>query len=82
MKHIKKFEQLLLENYHSKQPIVKKGDKVKVKMNYFKGAPEYDVEAYGDSCYNEETGIESFSYKMGGDMMMIAQLENDKWISL
>ena len=62
--------------------MVKKGDKVKVKMNYFEGAPEYDVEAKDDSFYNEETGEELFSYLMGGDMMMIARLENDKWVSL
>lgn len=53
MKHLK-----LFENYNSKQPMVKKGDKVKVKMNYFEGAPEYDVEAKDDSFYNEETGEE------------------------
>ena len=78
---IKNFKQFLNESFHSSS--IKAGDKVNVVMSYFENSPSYEVIAYNDSNYNDHLECESFSYKMGGDMMMIARFdkETNTWIS-
>jgi hypothetical protein len=61
-------------------PKVKKGEKVNVICKYLEGAPEYPVEAYDDSDFNEHFKTETFSYLHGGDMMMFAKWDGTNWI--
>ena len=62
-------------------PRVRKGDSVIVKMNYFQNNPEYPVRAYDDSWFDNTNQKEMFSFLQGGDMMMIAEWNDEKWIS-
>lgn len=72
------FKDFINESYISNH--VKKGDKVNVKMMCFEGKPEFIVEAYNDSWYNEKLNTESFSFLNGGDMMRIAKWNGQRWI--
>jgi hypothetical protein len=62
-------------------PLVRKGDKVNIKLLLFFGEPESVVHAYDDSFYSSHCNLEIFSYLMGGDMMMTAIWDGNKWIS-
>lgn len=73
------FKDFLNESYRSN--IVKKGDKVNVKMMMYQGKPECVVEAYNDSWFNDKLNTELFSFLQGGDMMMIAKWDGQRWIS-
>lgn len=73
---MKKFNNFVNEN--NSEPLIKKGDKVEVTMTFFKGEPTYEVEAENDSWIHE--GQEMFSFKQGGDMMMIAKFDGKKWV--
>lgn len=72
------FNEFLNEN-NSTNTRIKKGDMVKVKMTYFQGSPVYEVEAETDSWYNDKT--ELFTYRQGGDMMLIAKWNGKEWLS-
>ncbi len=74
------FEEFSL-NENQKNPVIKKGEKVKVTMEFFEGAPSIEVTAYGDSDFNEYLQADSFSYLHGGDMMMTAKWDGEKWVS-
>ena len=74
------FEEFSL-NESNKEPRVKKGDSVVVNLSYLKGKPDSTVEAFNDSSFNETTNSDYFSFKFGGDMMMIAKWDGEKWIS-
>jgi hypothetical protein len=77
---MKNFNEFLKESQNF-TPKVKKGEKVNVICEYLQGAPEYPVEAYEDSDFNEYFKTETFSYLHGGDMMMIAKWNGKDWIS-
>ena len=78
---IQTFDEFSLNESQKPVPIVKKGEKVSVVMEFFEGKPSYNVSAYNDSFFNERTQTESFSFLMGGDMMMIAKWDGEKWVS-
>ena len=75
MKHIKLFESF------SEVPVIVKGEKVTVELRYLQGQPESIVEAHNDAWEHDGTLI--FSFKFGGDMMMLAKYDkdNNKWYS-
>ena len=77
---MKKFNEFINENQQF-TPKVKKGEKVLIKCEYLQGSPEYTVDAYNDSEYNEHFQTETFSFLHGGDMMMFAKWNGEKWIS-
>lgn len=81
-KYIETDEIVKMVNESANHISVAKGQKVSVKMMYFKDQPVYEVEAHGDSWMNEN-GTHVFSFLSGGDMMMIAQYdsENNYWYS-
>lgn len=68
-------------NENKKEPRVKKGESVIVNLSYLKGKPDSTVEAHDDSNYNDYLKCESFNFLFGGDMMMIAKWDGEKWIS-
>ena len=68
-------------NENTNVPLVKKGQKVKVTLTYLESAPVADMEAKDDSSYNDYMQTETFSFLFGGDMMMFAQWDGEKWIS-
>jgi len=78
---MKKFEEFLNESIEKNKPIVKKGDTVPIKLMLFEGQPDSTVVSYDDSYYNKATDETTFSFLMGGDMMMIAKWDGEKWIS-
>jgi hypothetical protein len=59
---------------------VKKGEQVPVEMKLFKGKPTVNVEAFNDSNFNDYLKMETFTFLMSGDMMMIAKWDGEKWI--
>lgn len=75
------FNEFNLNESKKEVPKVKKGDSVKVNLSYLQGKPDSTVEAYYDSSFNEHLQCESFSFLFGGDMMMIAKWDGEKWIS-
>ena len=68
-------------NENNKEPRVKKGEEVKVTLSYLKDKPNSTVEAYDDSSFNKHFEQDTFSFLFGGDMMMIAKWDGEKWIS-
>lgn len=60
---------------------VKKGDLVVVNLSYLEGSPESTVDAESDSFFSDYAGCDCFSFLFGGDMMMIAKWDGEKWIS-
>lgn len=68
-------------NENNKEPRVKKGEEVKVTLSYLKDKPNSTVEAYDDSSFNKYFEQDAFSFLFGGDMMMIAKWDGEKWIS-
>lgn len=77
---IKSFNEFNL-NESNRTNIVKKGQTVKVQLIYLEGKPESTVQAYDDSDFNDHLQTESFSFLFGGDTMMIASWDGQKWIS-
>ena len=63
------------------EPRVKKGDFVLVNLSYLQGKPDSTVDAYNDSFYSDHVKCECFTFLFGGDMMMIAKWDGEKWIS-
>lgn len=62
-------------------PKVKKGEDVSVKLMFFQGQPVSTVTAYDNSAFSDYSKTETFSFLLGGDMMMIAKWDGEKWIS-
>ena len=77
---MKKFKEFINESQQF-TPKVKKGEKVQVKLMFLQGQPESTVEPYYDSEFNSHFQTESFSFLFGGDMMMFAKWDGEKWIS-
>jgi len=80
MEYVKNFDEFNINENESK-PLVKKGQKVQVQFNFFEGKPVVEIEARGDSEFNEYLQAESFTFLHGGDMMMFAKWDGQKWIS-
>jgi hypothetical protein len=74
---MKSFEEFLNENESFSS--VKKGETVPVEFIIMKGSPVYNVESKNDSWYSDHVKCECFSFLMGGDMMMIAKWNGEKW---
>jgi hypothetical protein len=75
------FDEFLLNESEKPTPTVKKGEQIEVVMELFQGKPSYKVTAYDDSFFNDHAQTESFSFLSGGDMMMIARWDGEKWVS-
>ena len=71
----------MIENdFGLKEPVIVMGDTIKVRHDLMEGQPYYDVMAETDSFVNRQTGEISFSFKHGGDMMMIAKRVDGEWV--
>jgi hypothetical protein len=73
------YKKVLENKEESYVPRVRKGEKVPVTLKYLKGSPISECESYYDSWLKEDT--EYISFLFGGDMMMIAKWDGEKWIS-
>ena len=68
-------------NESASSSVVKKGTRVKVVLEFLEGKPVSEVIAHYDSSYNDHFQTESFSFLFGGDMMMFAKWDGEKWVS-
>jgi hypothetical protein len=76
MKKILNFHQFSLNEAEKfPAPSVTKGEKIKVNLSFLEGSPDSTVIAY------DESTDEAFSFLFGGDMMMLAKWDGNKWIS-
>ena len=75
------FNEFSLNESKNNSPMVKKGESVIVNLSYLKDKPDSTVEALNDSFYSDSVECECFSFLFGGDMMMIAKWNGNKWIS-
>jgi len=75
---MKTFNEFVNESYDIPS-LIKKGEKILVKFEIYKGPPTYEVEAYNDSWNHE--GQLTFSYLVGGDMMMTAKWNGKEFIT-
>ena len=77
---MRKFSDFVNENVNL-EPLVKKGEQIQVKLMFLKNQPDSMVEAYYDSDFNNHFKTETFSFLFGGDMMMFAKWDGEKWFS-